>query len=549
MGKSLLSALAAFAILLTSAEYGEIEQNAPYEQAYEEAADAMTGEDGEDAARAGGTGAQVATHSEGMQSLDQADYVWAYQGDVAFFEKDGKIGLGDSEGRVLHAAAFDAVGPFDHTGLAPIYVNGRTGRINRRGEVVVQPVECVNMGYLIYVTGGVRDVRDGALRFENRWRKTGFITLDGKEITPAKWDETFSFVNGFAYVKQNGKWNAIDLSGNLLLDWWWDSISAGAQGWATLSDEERKIYVDKTATVYAEFEADAELDGGWLLVKYRGADVRDRGYENISEIDETVWAYKKDGLWGLMTPDWEVVTEPRWDNVSRSCSYSHQDACRLPGGLLHARKDSVCGWIDQRGETVLDFEWNRIARIGENRWIGMRADGEAIVFDDGMERVWSLPPDDYRYAGSQNDGYVEYRTQDGYWGFFDSEGTLLSRVHNDQVRVDAFGWYSEGWTQVMLNGDEERVGFMHVDGTILADDSWVATRVFCNGYAQVKIGEKWGYIDTTGALVLPAVWDWSGDFSDESGILLAPVRQNYAEKHNSYINERGETVCGIKQAQ
>jgi len=38
------------------------------------------------------------------QAMNAFDYIWAYQGNVAFFEEDGKIGLLDDAGRVLHAA-------------------------------------------------------------------------------------------------------------------------------------------------------------------------------------------------------------------------------------------------------------------------------------------------------------------------------------------------------------------------------------------------------------------------------------------------------------
>ena len=34
----------------------------------------------------------------------------------------------------------------------------------------------------------------------------------------------YGFKNGIAYVQQNGKWNMINMAGELLLDDWWDDL-------------------------------------------------------------------------------------------------------------------------------------------------------------------------------------------------------------------------------------------------------------------------------------------------------------------------------------
>lgn len=52
------------------------------------------------------------------------DYVWAYQGDVAFFEENGKAGLPGQSGEILHAAEWDDVYLFSG-GLARVKSDGK----------------------------------------------------------------------------------------------------------------------------------------------------------------------------------------------------------------------------------------------------------------------------------------------------------------------------------------------------------------------------------------------------------------------------------------
>ena len=61
---------------------------------------------------------------------EEISYQWAYQGEVAFFEENEKIGLIDRNGNILHCADLDSVKPFDNNGLSEITKNGKIGMIN-----------------------------------------------------------------------------------------------------------------------------------------------------------------------------------------------------------------------------------------------------------------------------------------------------------------------------------------------------------------------------------------------------------------------------------
>ena len=66
-----------------------------------------------------------------------------------------------------------------------------------------------------------------------------------------------------------------------------------------------------------------------------------------------------------------------------------------------------------------------------------------------------------------------------------------------------------------------KLGFINVSGRKVIEpqfdfslDSYLDYPVFSDGLAAIKIGEKWGYIDTLGNVVIPAEFDFAGNFNN-----------------------------------
>jgi hypothetical protein len=62
---------------------------------------------------------------------------------------------------------------------------------------------------------------------------------------------------------------------------------------------------------------------------------------------------------------------------------------------------------------------------------------------------------------------------------------------------------------------------------------------FNNGFAKVKKGESWGFVDTTGKKICPIKYNSIDDFSEG----LAAVKRG--EKWG-FINTKGKEICAIK---
>ncbi len=107
------------------------------------------------------------------------------------------------------------------------------------------------------------------------------------------------------------------------------------------------------------------------------------------------------------------------------------------------------------------------------------------------------------------------------WGYIDAEGKIKIPIqyksawsfHEGKARVESFGLPET---------------YIDNSGTIKFSGEWSAADDFMEGLARVKVGSLYGYIDSSGHLVIPPIytrgWNSSGgliiiDFEDQLGII------------------------------
>ncbi len=165
--------------------------------------------------------------------------------------------------------------------------------------------------------------------------------------------------------------------------------------------------------------------------------------------------------------------------------------------------------------------------------------------------------------GEDESAYMaDYETPSDHWGFIDSQGNMIIEAAYDDV-----GPFSEGLAAVNKNG---KWGFIDQKGEMVIDPiyksawafhegfarvqpfdsldqfidrkgiaipakSWSAADDFSDGRARVKVGNTFGYVDTSGKLIIQPLYTRGWNFSKGSCIV------EYHEKHG-LINGLGEAV-------
>ena len=132
-----------------------------------------------------------------------------------------------------------------------------------------------------------------------------------------------------------------------------------------------------------------------------------------------------------------------------------------------------------------------------------------------------------------NDNPIRLNTaglSDGIIEFY----SKINMVFRFLLKYDDVGDFSNGYAKVKLNN---KWNYIDTQGKLVSPNQWFDdVDYFYNGYARVKLNSKWNFIDTKGTLMSPNQWfDDTGDFYD------GYARVNLNDKYN-LIDIQGKLV-------
>ena len=134
----------------------------------------------------------------------------------------------------------------------------------------------------------------------------------------------------------------------------------------------------------------------------------------------------------------------------------------------------------------------------------------------------------------------------GKYGIVNSEGKQIQQMAFDELRKDVSDPSSKELPDMSSAHDlhvriGDKWGILTANGEQLAEVKFDSVGVFHDGLAVVKAAERYGYIDRSGAIVIPIQWMAAYDFSEG----LAALRVD--KKHFQFINTAGTVVIKSKK--
>ena len=134
----------------------------------------------------------------------------------------------------------------------------------------------------------------------------------------------------------------------------------------------------------------------------------------------------------------------------------------------------------------------------------------------------------------------------GKYGIVNSEGKQIQPMGFDELRNDVSDPLSKELPDMGSARDlhvriGDKWGVLTAYGEQLAEVKFDSVGVFHAGLAVVKAAERYGYIDRSGAIVIPIQWMTAYDFSEG----LAALRVD--KKHFQFINTAGTVVIKSKK--
>ena len=265
-------------------------------------------------------------------------------------------------------------------------------------------------------------------------------------------------------------------------------------------------------------------------------DLNRTSFEHVEEIHGRTVQVLIDGLWGIATSDGILLIPCEYDKIS---TYSGDRAIVMRNGEVYAvdRNNNRVALLRERASDFGNFADNRVSLLIDGVWrrsmgdlvpgamqfeqIGMYSGGHAAARTGGSWGVidsssqWLIPA---QYDGIVQDGLGRCYARGAV--FVQSGDEVLLLVGGRQVGnayEDARPFSNEGYAAVKRGG---LWGFIDLDGTVMVDFMFDDALSFGQHLAAVKIGEHWGYISLNGHVVIEPVFLEARSFSGGSAPVL-----------------------------
>ncbi|MDR1640535.1 MAG: WG repeat-containing protein [Clostridiales bacterium] len=226
-------------------------------------------------------------------------------------------------------------------------------------------------------------------------------------------------------------------------------------------------------------------------------------YDDVSSIANGLIQVSNDGLWGLANSDGTLIISCEYDKLS---SYSNSRSIALKGGIVYAvdLRNNRLFLLYDTATDLKNYGDDRIGVLLKDGW--HRANGELVVGSMAFEDI-----------GMYSGGFVAAK-QNGKWGVVDIGSEWLVPAEWEGIIQDDLGrCYAQGAVFAINNGKAVLI----VNGTDTGKEFEDARPFVDGGWAAVKEGGKWGFIDTTGTFQIAPQFDDALSFSGH----LAAVKQ------------------------
>lgn len=212
-------------------------------------------------------------------------------------------------------------------------------------------------------------------------------------------------------------------------------------------------------------------------------------------------------------------------------STAEKEECRLYRILVGDK----FGFMDASGKIVIEPKYESAeTHFSENLcWVKLR--GKRYLIDTQESIIKELP--DSLYVAPFVGGLAGIGTSKSHYnGIMNTKGDIIVPPNNLYVGIDR----NNGDGTYVVVAEKHDVWYITNEfGQMIGTRCDSILVGFSNGLCAIKKNEKWGYIDTTGKLVIDTIYDYARNFADEG---LARVIKG---TQHMFINKNGKCVIEV----
>lgn len=322
----------------------------------------------------------------------------------------------------------------------------------------------------------------------------GFVDENGTIIAKPQFKKVLDFSKeGLARISNGTKWGLINTKGTIVLPIEFDNIYDFQNGYAKILKNGKYSFVNKTGSLITTAQFDDERDfqeglapvkknNSWSIIDING---NTTGFnfqiQDMKSFQDDMVPIKKDNKWGLANKKGEIILKPEFDDLTF-----------VSKNLIKANKGDLYGIINEKGESIINIEYESI-NLFQNDYLVL-IKNKLYGLADIKGNIIYPPTLNYIYNVQENKAIVN---DHDIYGILDISGQLKSKLN--------------------LKSEFDMIYPFH------------------EGVARVKKGNKYGFIDELGKVIVDPVYDSASDFNDG----LAYVMKNDASNDisNNTLND------------
>lgn len=335
----------------------------------------------------------------------------------------------------------------------------------------------------------------------------GYIDTNGTVAVAGPFEAARDFQEGLAWVRQNGKWGAIDCTGRYTVrPDYADVHNSGfccghawvrrAKRWGLIDTSGRTILkpqYDSVGSIRGEL-ACVESKGRWGVVDSTGRyRIRPR-YDKIEPLwgAESLWKIQYNGKHGLATSEGTVTLPVDYDEI---CGFIGTNA------YTWIRKGDLGGIIDRSGTLVVQPIYDILHPSFEEGLAPFRLKGKCGYVNQHFRVVIEprFGPNNFNEYFSC--GRARIRDRNGKYGFIDSNGGFVI-----PARYDRAAWKFKYDLASVATGkypESPQWGVINAHGEIVVPLEYDGAAVVRPGIVKLYKGSSYGY------LRVPDTWIWA----------------------------------------
>lgn len=413
-------------------------------------------------------------------------------------------------------------------------------------------------------------------------------------------------VTEFSYftLYQNQKYGVIDKNGNIIIEAQYDRVSIPNPSKPVFicyyeAQEEKyktKVFNDKKEEIFSQYEQVLPLmfqdstskipyeksvlkykeNGKYGIIDFFGNKITEAQYSSIESLlyKEGYLIVEKDDKYGIINANGKKVVEFNYDTITADGYYNENSKYRYSGFIIGNKTESgyQYGYINYKGELLLDTEYNEVDRITEiadekNVYLVAFKNGQASIlknkkyisenrYEDveynkknqlflvqklSKQGVLSLEGKqiintEYDYIFISGDKIIAQKDDENY--IFDTKGNKEeATIQNELITTDNDNYF-------ITIGENEKYGVLNKNGDILINNEYQYIEYLFDDYFIATKDGKIGVLNSLNEVKIDFKYDVIQKIDDTNVLQAIITKDNTIELYSKNL----EKVASMKNA-